>query len=222
MSSRGSASLPYPASHSAASFGGKGTNSIRAAHRPGRDTAGCRRVSGSFVVTSTSTRSPWPMIPSTTLSSRDRPWPACCLASAAEQLAGVLEDQEPPLGELLLVDSRMLVLLQENFHHVAGVPEEPLWVGDVVRLAPAPPFPREGAERVRLPGAGRPVPEDQLAAGRVEFAPVERSELLTDARRVVDGDVVPRRDVDPPSDGVRAVARLGPERERNRRSSVGS
>ena len=68
-------------SHDDASSAESGPNETFAAQRPGRATAGCSFRISSFVVTSTSTRSPWPIRPSTTLRKRERPWPMTVFAS---------------------------------------------------------------------------------------------------------------------------------------------
>ena len=52
-----------------------------AALRPGRATAGWSFRISSFVVTSTSTRRPWPISPSTTFRKRESPWPMTAFAS---------------------------------------------------------------------------------------------------------------------------------------------
>src|SRR5581483_4248335 len=109
---------------------------------------------------------------------------ACTLLRVRRQeLAGVLEDEEPPARFVVLV---FVVLVEQDVEHVAGLSaEERLGIGDVVAGATLAPRPGERAHGVRLAGSRRPVPEDQTAAVPVaEAAGHQLRERHPDAARV--------------------------------------
>ena len=132
-----------------------------------------------------------------------------CLRIGGQQLAGVLEDEQPPA----VVVPR---LVEQDVEHVVRPPEEHLRIGDVVDVAPVAPLPRKRAQHVRLPEPGLAVPEQELARARITAAHCdELGNLRRNGRRIVGRDLVPAWNANRPRARGGAVGALAPELDRN-------
>ena len=143
-----------PSSQRLASVALSGANSTSARQRPGRRSAGLSDAAGSLVVISMSARAPSPSSPSVRL----RSW-VIPLARPASKRASA------PASSSTSSRQRSIVVPLEHVEQVARVGrQQRIGVEDAVRRAPRPPRARQRTQRVRLPRARHPVPQQQAAA----------------------------------------------------------